>query len=181
MKKAIKKEAKVIEAYQLGSGDPQITKLIEEGKIKEIMPGRFEVFSKECTSGIGLKAFDGYYVKIDKEGYPYPIEDDWFEMHHKLVDGSWREIQAPMSYWEAGDAMCEEIQFLINSNQLSINEGNNKHYFVARINGAELASAKDAVIVIYSCLREEDGKISNIDFFPVDRATFDKLYTPYND
>lgn len=210
MKKAKKKEGKMVQAYCLGGGSLMEQKMLEERKIRVRSDGGYEVFSQEvCVASFseirkillekplskdvlnslfelvmfptkmqGEMAYAGDYFKVDSSGFPYPNKKDWFEAHHKHIDGDeYMQIPNPVDIWEADLPVCDEIQYLLSSGRLRINEADSANYFNAFLWGADLSAARDAVVVFYSVDRNADGKITDVDFNFVARDEFEKTYT----
>lgn len=178
MKKAMKKAGKNVRAYRLGEGTPMERKMLAEGKIRVKNGGVYELFSQEAKGGTGEMAVPGDYFKVDSSGFPYPNKKDWFEENHKHIDGDeYMQFPKPVDIWEASMPVCEEIQYLLAAERLKINEEDTKNYFSAFLWGTHLTAARDAVIVLYSVDRDEDGKINDVDFNFVARDEFEKTYT----
>lgn len=178
MKKAIKNVGKTVRAYCLGAGSPMEQKMLEERKIRVRDDGIYELFSQEAKGENGESAYAGDYFKVDSSGFPYPNKKDWFEAHHKHIDGDeYMQIPNPVDIWEADLPVCDEIQYLLSSGRLRINEADSANYFNAFLWGADLSAARDAVVVFYSVDRDADGKITDVDFNFVARDEFEKTYT----
>ena len=177
MRKAIKLKGKTISAWKLGDHTEMESTLLREGKLKITDNGKYEVFSREATSGTGEIAFAGDYIKLDSMGSPYPNSKQFFESHHRHIDGElYEQIPTPVSVWFLDDEICEEIKFLIKSKGLQINIENPEAYFSAPLWGTILTAAKDAAIVIYSIDRDIDGKIMDVDYNFVAYEEFIKTY-----
>lgn len=177
MKKVMKKEGKVVEAYQLGISSPKITELLAHGKIKKHGNGRYEVFSREAVSGKGEVAQNGDYVKFDAGGFPYPNDKRFFEENHRKVgENTYEQIPKPLDAWTVQEPVCEEIEYLIEKDLLTFNEDNPKKYFNAQCWGSVLSAPKDAVLMFYRVDRDKSGNIVDVDFNLVEQSEFDRTY-----
>ena len=88
---AIKNKKKLVHAYRLGYGSAMEQLLLQEGAIRRLPDGSYELFSKEAVQGRGEHALRGDYFKVDTvEGryYPYPNTREFFESNHTLVDAA---------------------------------------------------------------------------------------------
>lgn len=176
MRKAIKKEGKRIQAYQLGADSEQIAGLLAEGKIKKCSGGKYEVFSREAVNGKGEVARDGDYIKMDSEGFPYPNSKDFFEENHRMIqEGIYEQIPRPVDIWTAEEPICDEIEFLQKEKGLILDETDIKAYFNAPLWGSMLSAARNAVLVFYRIDRE-GGRIVDADFNFVEQTEFGKAY-----
>lgn len=179
-KYAIKKQGKVVKAYQLGVGNPMETQLIQEGAIKVIGNGQYELFSQEAVNGHGEVAVAGDYFKVDdKNGrhYPYPNKKDWFESNHIHVSGDeYQQKPKPNMIWESTDKINKAVKWLLDNKKLVINKGDEQHFFNAVLWGSLLSAAKDAVLVFYGIIKTPNGDIDDVDFNFVARDIFTRDY-----
>ena len=172
-----KKEGTIVTAYRISEDTPMIAALIEEGKMKYLGDGKYEIFSREVLGKTGEVCCEGDYVKLDSGGFPYPNDRDFFLKNHKPVSGDeYEQIPKPLSAWDVKEPDCEEIRFLKENKGLLINEASEDTYFSAPLWGTTLQAAKDAVIVFYSIDRDDSGKITDISFNFVARPEFEKTY-----
>lgn len=172
-----KKRLVRLHAWQLGKDTPMEKKMIMEGRIVKREDGCYEVFSLEATGPVGEIAQPGDYFKVDSTGYPYPNGKSFFEKKHRQIEEDWYEqISEPVQIWSANDSMCEEIQFLLSTGQLSIHPDDPTHYYSAKLWGTEETAAKDAVIVFYEIERDGEGIIQDINFNFVERSVFENTY-----
>lgn len=176
---AIKKEGKVIKAYELGRETEVEKKLIEEEKIKKKADENYEIFSQEAINGQGEMARKGDFFKLDSSGIPYPNSREFFLENHQIVNEEENEyIQKakPVQYYMAEDGMTEEIDFLVEKKGLIIDKKSDNRYYTAFLWGSNLSAARDAVIIFYSIDRNERGKIVDIDYNFVEKSEFKKVY-----
>ncbi len=167
-------------AYRLGDGTDAEKRLIRSGAIRPMPNGRYELFSLEAVNGKGEVARTGDYFKItvvDGAEYPYPNGKDSFESHHRHIEGDlYEQIGLPFPIWRAGEPICDEMRFLLQSGRLSIDEADNAHYFNALLWNAPLSAAKDAVVVFYDVVRDSNGIIKDASFNFVAKDEFGKAY-----
>lgn len=178
MRKIIKKQGEIV-AYQLGlEADKAIEdKLITEGLIKKLSDTEYEIFSQEAVNQVGEKACAGDYVKIDSAGYPYPNEKRYFEENHiQLGQNRYIQRSFPLLAWVSGDAMCEEVEFLISDKGLKLDPDNAERYFGAPLWGTYLNADIDAILVFYSINRNSAGEIVDADFNFISKNEFEKTY-----
>ena len=127
-----KKKGKIVEAYCLGQKNRVVKELIERGYILEKEEGVFEIFSQEAVNGKGEKATAGDYIKIDSQGRPYPNSKEFFERNHrKIGENLYEQIQTPLFAWEVNEDKSEEIEYLLQTGKLVINEQQEEKYFEA--------------------------------------------------
>ena len=173
---AIKKNTKR-QAWELGAGSDMEKQLIENGKLIAHPDGIYEVFTKEATEGKGQIANAGDFVKVDTDGFPSPCERKWFFANHKHVEGNWYEqVAKPLKIWRKDDPESEEIKFLIDSGALNIHSEDLNKYYSAYLWGTMETAASDAVIVLYSVDKDEQGKIEAISFNFVEADYFKANY-----
>ena len=179
-KYAIKKQGKVVKAYQLGVGNPMENQLIQEGAIKVTGNGKYELFSQEAVNGHGEVAVAGDYFKVDdKNGmhFPYPNKKNWFESNHIHISGDeYQQKPKPNMIWEATDQVNKAVKWLIDRKKLIINKEDEMHFFNAVLWGSPLSAAKDAVIVFYGITKTPNGDIDDVDFNFVARDMFERDY-----
>jgi len=177
MANIIKIYGKMVKAWELGKGSAMEFELRELGKIKYLGKGQYELFSQEAQSGSGEKACAGDYFKLDKAGYPYPNKRDWFLANHSHMGGDdYEQLPKPLRAWEVKEPINEEVQFLLDHKGLKLNPDTPEEYFGAKLWGAWLTAASDAVLVFYSVSRDENGGIIDADFNFIARAEFEATY-----
>ena len=173
---AIKKNTKR-QAWELGKGSDMEKQLIRTGKLVAREGGIYEVFTREATEGKGQIANAGDFFKVDGDGYPSPCERSWFFANHKHVEGDWYEqVAKPLKIWRKDDPETEEIRFLIDSGALNIHSEDLNKYYSAFLWGTMETAASDAVIVLYSVDKNEEGKIEAISFNFVESDYFKANY-----
>jgi hypothetical protein len=167
---------KRVQAWQLGAGSDMERELRENGKIRLLPDGNYELFSTESVSGQGERAEAGDYFKVDSTGAPYPNARAWFESHHDRV-GDHDYVQRPevLRAWTVAEPVCAEIRFLLDQHRLTIDPDDPDRYFSAFLWGAQLSAARDAVVVFYQVQRTGDT-ITDVEFNFVARTEFDKTY-----
>ena len=173
-----KTEGKEVRAYQLGSNSFAEEGMKAVGKIVSKGNGIYEIFSQECRGDKGEKAKTGDYFKIDSKGFPYPNEKNWFEENHRAINveqGIYEQIPKPLLAWELGDAMIPEVQYLLDTKKLVINEENKEETFGATLWGAWETAAYDAVVIFYS-VEYDNGEVIDCDFNFIARDEFQKVY-----
>lgn len=174
--KAIKKDGKAVNAYELGTDDDLLAEYFSRGKLKKLSGDTYEVFSLEAVSGRGEIAHTGDFIKIDTGGNPYPVDRVFFwENHRHTGDTRYEQIPRELDAWDVGESMSEEVSFLIEEKGLTIS-GSAEKYFSAPLWGTVESAEKDAVIVFYSITRDAEGHITDADFNFVARGEFDKMY-----
>ena len=177
MKMARKLLGKTVQAWTLGENSPMETEMIDRGLIRETGEGQYALYSQEAVNGQGQQAFAGDYFKVDGAGYPYPNSREWFRANHRHISGdTWEQIPKALEIWEAGDGENEALRWLLETGKLVIREEEPERYFNARLWGADLSAARDAVLVFYSVTRNEAGEISDVDFNFVERQEFLRTY-----
>ena len=177
----IKKEGKKVQAYRLGDANKTLEKLMEEGKIRPLSDGEYEVFSQESINGTGQLAKEGDYIKIDSSGYPYPNKREFFLTHHKLVKGDcYEQIPKPLWAWTIEEPMCREIEFLTAHKGLRLCPETPDKYFNAFLWGAMLSAPRDATLVFYEIQRDDAGEITNAEFNFVAKIEFEQIYRRFD-
>lgn len=179
MRYAVK--CKKVTAYPLGVGHPMEAALIEEGAIRLLPDGNYELFSQEAKNGHGQIAKPGDYFKmdtIDGKHFPYPNTREFFEANHTHLGGDeYLQKGKPLQIWNATDEPTEEVRWLVNTGRLTLKPEDPDHYFNTFLWGADLSAASDATLVFYSVERDENGVITAIDFNFVAKPMFDADYT----
>ena len=173
--KTIMKKPKTFKAWRLGDGSEEEKRMIREGKIRK-QNDVYELFSQETIGhDAGEKAEAGDYFKIDSSGYPYPNRKESFERKNvSLGNDEWQEKPAVYSTWEVKDGSCEEIDWLVKSGRMRINEDDEEHYFNAVLWGALLSSPKTSHIVFYSITKDGSGTVVDADFnFVADKQFYE--------
>lgn len=180
MYKVIKNKGKTVEAYQLGSDNPVVKALMDDGKIYDIGNGRYEIHSQEAVNGAagGEKAKAGDWIKVDSKGCPYPNEKEYFETNHRHIEGdTFEQLPKPLSAWDAKLKMCSEIAFLVEKKGLNIDETSSDRRYTAELWGTIEVAAEDAMIVFYSVSYDEVGNVTDCDWNFVERSEFDRAYS----
>lgn len=180
MLKVIKNKGKMVQAYELGSDSEVIKKLMEAGKIVCTAPGKYEIHSQEAVKGNkgGEIASAGDWIKVDGRGYPYPNSKEYFLAHHRHMDGdNYEQVPTPLNAWNAECGQCPEIDFLVGTKRLLIDEVSTEKRYSAKLWGTEEAANADAVIVFYSISYDATGAVIDADFNFVARDEFEKTYT----
>lgn len=177
-KNVIKTEGKKCQAYELGAGSEMELNLIKEGKICRIGNGAYELFSQESKSGSGQLANEGDYFKVDNAGYPYPNKREWFFQNHRHLKGdTYEQLPKALLAWESTDEVTPEVQFLIDNKGLKLDPENPEKYFGAKLWGAWLTAASDAVLIFYRVSYDETtGKVTDASFNFVARNEFNASY-----
>ena len=174
---AIKRNTKC-QAWELGSGSEMEKSMIGQGKICVHSDGTYEVFSMEAHGEKGQIAETGDYFKVDFRGWPQPCNREWFLQNHQHVKGDWyNQIAKPLKIWRKGDPESEEILFLLEKGLLKIRPNNPEQYFSASLWDTEETAAWDAVVVFFVIMRDEKGKIEEINFNFVDAEYFRNNYS----
>ena len=174
---AKKRTGKRVKAYELGGGNAVELELLRACKIVLDGDGNYNLFSSEAVNGSGEIAERGDFFKVDSHGAPYPNKRGWFLENHRHIFGDeYEQLPKVLPIWQVGDAVCPELEFLINAGKLQLNTKSAARYFNAFIWGSRLSAASDAVIVFYEIQRDEHGEISNVDFGLVDRKIFERDY-----
>lgn len=189
----IKNVGKLISAWQLAAvpeeNDPVIRNLIQEGRIRDLGNGNYEVMSQEVLLAAadcpdhqdetGEKASAGDYIKVDSSGNPYPNDRAFFEANHKRVVGQndiYEQIPTPLRAWDEHCGDCKEIRFLVEHKGLRIDASSRELRYKAPLWGTIEVAAADAMIVFYSITYDENGMVLDADYNFVAREEFDKSY-----
>lgn len=176
MRYAVKLQGKRVRAWELGAGTAEEADLLRQRKIRRGSEG-YELFSREAVNGQGQKAKPGDYFKIDSEGFPYPNDREWFLANHRPLAGDeYEQMPKPLAIWQVSDGENELIGWLEDRGKLTIRESDPERYFNARLWGADLSAAKDAVVVFYGVERNHAGEIADISFNFVAREEFLRTY-----
>ncbi len=180
MFKVIKNKGKMVQAYKLQKDNETIKKLMKNGKITYIGDGTYEIHSLETVGEKGEIAVEGDWIKMDSYGYPYPNSKDFFESHHRFVEGdTYEQIPLPLNAWNAECGLCLEVEYLLRNEKLLIDETSFKKRYSANIWGTQEFAAGDAVIVFYNISYDAEGAVMDIDFNFVEKKTFDKTYSVF--
>ena len=83
--------------------------------------------------------------------------------------------------WACGDALCDVVDWLIESGRLRINPDDPARYYSAVLWNAPLSAAADAVIVFYKIERDENGLIRDVVFNFVKSDVFERDYVLCNE
>lgn len=181
MKYAVKSKKKIVKAYPLGVGHPMEVALIEEGAIRLLPDGSYELFSQEAINGHGQIAQAGDFFKVDTidgKHFPYPNGRDWFlENHVHLSGDEYEQINKPLLIWQSADETTEEIRWLVDTGRLTLKPEDPAHFFNAFLWGADLSAAADATLVFYSVDRDASGAIVDISFNFVAKPEFEASYS----
>ena len=176
MRRARKKPVRV-NAYRLGEQSEGLDRLIKEGLVSQSDDGTFEVHTMETKDEKGETAHVGDYVKLDAAGRPYPNKAEFFEKNHRHIDGDqYEQFPKDREVWMMGDAMCPEVEFLIEQGRLELHKEDPEHYFQGTGWGTKLTASSDAVLVFYEIKRNAGGNIVDAEFNFVDREMFEKTY-----
>ena len=184
MRYAIKNKKKLVHAYRLGYGSAMEQLLLQEGAIRRLPDGSYELFSKEAVQGKGERALHGDYFKVDiADGryYPYPNTREFFESNHTLVDAAqqlYEQQPKPLQIWQREDKMCPEIAFLLHAERLQLCPADPEHYFQAELFGARLSTSDKGTVVFYRLLRSPEGTVLDVDFNLISERDFADSYTP---
>ena len=183
MYKVIKSKTQFVKAYQLGSDNPVIKSLMDEGKITVIGNGRYEIYSQEAIKGGvgGEHAQTGDWIKVDNSGNPYPNKKEFFETNHSHVEGDvFKQLPKPVQAWDVNLEICPEIEFLVKKQGLIINEGSFDQRYTATLWGTKEVATKDAVIIFYSISYDKSRNIIDCDWNFVERDEFERTYSIIN-
>lgn len=176
MRRARKKPVRV-NAYRLGEQSEGLDRLIKEGLVSQSDDGTFEVHTMETKDEKGETAHAGDYVKLDAAGRPYPNKAEFFEKNHRHIDGDqYEQFPKDREVWMMGDAMCPEVEFLIEQGRLELHKEDPEHYFTGTGWGTKLTASSDAALVFYEIKRNAGGNIVDAEFNFVDRDTFEETY-----
>lgn len=179
MRWAIKSKRVETRAIELGADEknPLYLSLIAEGKIKKVSEDCYEIFSMEAVNGKGQRAQKGDFVKINPEGAVHPNDREFFLENHKHIAGNlYEQIPFPVRVWCVGDEISQEMQYLLETGQLVLDESSDEKYFNANLWGTNLSAAKNAYLVMYKVFTDEAGQIEYIGFNFVEYEEFGKTY-----
>ncbi len=166
-----------VTAFCLGEGSALEASLLQSGQLRRLPNGRWEVFSQECTGSSGQLAQDGDYVKLDSQGFPYPNHREYFlASHRRQPSGQYVQLPTPLTAWQLGEPLGEEMQFLLEHRLLRLDHDDPEHFFAYTGWGTLLTAARDAVVLFRHVERGGDGGITDIDFSFVKREVFDATY-----
>ncbi len=163
-------------ACRLGDGSELEKQLLASGALKRLDDGRYEVFSREAVNSCGELAEPGSYVKVDREGFPYPNSAEYFLANHELTERGYVQRPRPLEAWREGQPLSDAMRFLLDSGRLTIDRQHPERYFSAWLWGTLLSSNRDAVIVFYEIARAEDGRVTDAQFNFVVREEFERTY-----
>lgn len=151
---------------------------MNSGKITDIGDGKYEIHSLETVGGKGEIAVEGDWIKVDGNGYPYPNSKDFFEAHHRFIEGdTYEHIPSLLSAWNAECGSCPEIDYLLRNKRLLTNESSFEKRYSADLWGTREFAAGDAFIVFYSISYNTEGEVENVDFNFVEKKTFERTYS----
>lgn len=180
MRYAVKSKKKILKAYPLGAGHPMEQALIEEGAIRLLEDGSYELFSQEAVNGTGQIAYPGDYFKVDTidgRHYPYPNSREFFLENHTHISGDeYEQRMKPLLIWQRGEEMPEPLHWLLEHQRLTLNAQAPERYFNAFLWGADISAADDATLIFYSVDRDEAGSITDVSFNFVAKSAFDESY-----
>ena len=180
MLKIIKKKGQLVKAYRLGEENPVLDVLIRENRIKNMFNGTYEVFSQEAVkseSGHGQVACTGDWIRIDGAGFPYPCKNEWFQENYRHVGGDdYEQIPKVLLGWTAEQKMCPEVEFLIQNRGLILDNEHPDKFFQAILWGNPEAAAKDAILVFYDIVYEDERNILDVDYNFVEKREFERIY-----
>ena len=181
MKYAVKSKKKIVKAYPLGVGHPMEAALIEEGAIRLLPDGSYELFSQEAVNGHGQIARNGDYFKVDTvdgRHFPYPNSREFFLSNHTFLSGDeYEQVNKPLLIWQSADEPIEEIRWLVDTGRLILKPQDPAHFFNAVLWGADLSAAADATLIFYSVDRDASGTIADISFNFVAKPEFEASYS----
>ncbi len=173
----IRKKQIRFEAYRLGDGTLKEQEMMDKGFIRKTDDG-YRIFSQEIREGYeGEHVKAGDYFIIDSSGRPYPNNKDFFEAKNIPVEGHiYTKKPAEYDAYRAGEESDETIRFAVNKGILEIDEDVPGSYFRANVFGTVLTGDRDAVIVIYGRIFDENGMLKDVDLNIVAADEFCKLY-----
>lgn len=123
-------------------------------------------------------AENGDWIKIDSQGRPYPNKKESFEENHRYVEGdTYEQLPKRLQAWKADCKMCDEVMFLIKKKGLKIDKDSDERYYSAHLWGTDEVANKDALIIFYNIIYDQDGKITDIEFNFVEKSEFDRTYS----
>lgn len=172
----IRKKAIRLRAYRLGEDHPMEKKLQAQGLIELQRDGTYRLHSQE-TREQGQLARPGDYFKVDDSGAPYPNDRDFFEENHRHLEGDWYVQQAkPLRAWYEQETPSDALRFILERGLLMVDETSRERRYSAELWGTRLYGAADAVIVFSEVRRDEQGKVTQAEFYFIARETFEKTY-----
>lgn len=165
------------QAYRLGTNTEEEIKLVQQGKIKRLVNGKYELLSQEAINGRGQIAEKGDYFKVDSRGFPYPIKRDVFEKkYQRNSENCYQGKSEVLLAWMASDEMSDEIAYLIQHKGLVLKPDDPDRFFNAPLWGSDLSAAVDAVLIFYEIKYNSKGEIEDVDFNFVERKEFERNY-----
>ncbi len=170
----VQKTAQRVRAWCLGEGTETEKQMMAQGKIRRENDSTYRVMSQEnSTEGQLVPAGD--YFKVDSTGSPYPNSREFFLRNHTHLEGDWYLQTSPvLKAWKREEEMCPEIEYLLGSGKLRLDEHDPEQYFNAFLWGAELHGAEDAVIIFNHWETPED--LASIGFRFITKEEFDLTY-----
>lgn len=178
MFKVIKNKGKIVQAYKLHKDNETIKELMKSGKITYIGDRKYEVHSLETVGGKGEIAVEGDWIKIDDNGYPYPNSKNFFESHHRFIEGdTYEQIPLPLNAWNEECGLCPEVEYLLKNKKLLIDDMSFEKRYSAELWGTQEFAAGNAIIIFYSISYDAEGKVRDIDFNFVEKKVFEKNYS----
>ena len=175
----IKNKPEVVEAWRLGDCSSKETELMKSNMIVRF-GDLFEVHSQEYKE-YGEPVMIGDYFKIDKAGYPYPIDKEYFLKTHRHIEGNrWEEFPEPIMAWESADAISPEVRFLMENKGLEIDPEHPDQFFKEKMNqDIYIAATATTLIIFNSVSYDNDGNVINANFEFLSRAEFERDYRYY--
>ena len=178
MFQVIKNKGRVVQAYKLQRGSEPIRELIKGGKITETEDGSYEVHSRETAGGKGEIAAEGDWIKLDRNGHPYPNSAEFFEAHHRLLEGdTYEQIPFRIYAWNAQCGPCPEIDYLLSSQRLRIDPSSFEKRYLADLWGTREFAAADAFLLFYSLSYDTEGRVQNAEFNFIEKTEFYRTYS----
>lgn len=167
----VQKKARQVRAWCLGEDTEMERLLIAQGRISREGDGSYRVRSQENgTEGQVVPAGD--YFKVDSTGAPYPNSREFFLANHTHIAGDlFLQTSPVLKAWCREAPMCPEVELLLGSGRLRIDEKDPCHYFRAFLWGAWLHAAADGVI-IFDRTEQLDGKLLDVEFHFITREEF---------
>ena len=170
----VQKTAQKVRAWCLGEDSPMERKLTRDGRLLREADGTYRVMSQENNTQ-GQIVPPGDYIKVDSTGAPYPNSREFFLQYLTHIEGDWYWQAAPLrKAWCREEEICPEVEYLMESGRLRIDESNPERYYNAFLWGAELHAAKDAVIIFDH--RDTPEDLSSVGFRFITREEFCLTY-----
>lgn len=160
----VMKKNLLVQAFRLGSGTCMERALIQNGLLRDLGDGFWEVRTREALYQ-GEIVPTGDYIKIDTTGMPYPNEKTWFEKNHEHVKENWfRQKNEPMKAWRKGEPWCDEMDFVLEKGLLRCNPSDPAHTYRGELWGTPQTAAADAVIVFDCIERDIHGNLITVKY-----------------